>query len=138
MRCLREVGIKLVIDDFGTGYSSLAHLKQLPFDKLKIDRSFVHDMVQDSDDGMIVKAVISLGKALGMVVVAEGVETEAQHCFLKRENCDEVQGFYFSRPMPADAFAAWWSEYLRNSGAITWPDTRIGVASRAWSRARAD
>ncbi len=127
-RCLHEVGVKLVVDDFGTGYSSLAHLKQLPFDKLKIDRSFVHDMVQDADGGMIVRAVISLGKALGMAVVAEGVETEAQHAFLQRENCDEVQGFYFCRPMPADAFAAWWSAYLRECGTIAWPDTQIGAA----------
>ncbi len=128
LRRLHEVGIKLAIDDFGTGYSSLAHLKQLPFDKLKIDRTFVHDMVQDPDGGMIVRAVISLGKALGMTVVAEGVETEAQLSFLKRENCDEVQGFYFCRPIPADAFAEWWSEHLRRNGATAWSDTCVDVA----------
>lgn len=128
LRCLHEFGIKLVIDDFGIGYSSLAYLKRLPFHKLKIDRSFVRDMVQEPSAGAIVKAIISLGTALDMGVVAKGVETEAQLAFLMRQNCDGVQGFYFCRPLPADAFAAWWSEYRRKSGAITSPNTPIGVA----------
>ena len=111
LRQLHELGTKLIIDDFGVGYSSFAYLRQLPFDKLKIDRSFVRDIVQGSNGGKIVTAINSLGKALGMEVIAEGIETESELSFLMREKCDGVQGFYFCKPVPADAFTAWRSDY---------------------------
>ena len=111
LRQLHELGTKLIIDDFGVGYSSFAYLRQLPFDKLKIDRSFVRDIVQGPNGGKIVTAINSLGKALGMEVIAEGIETESELSFLMREKCDGVQGFYFCKPVPADAFTAWRSDY---------------------------
>jgi EAL domain-containing protein (putative c-di-GMP-specific phosphodiesterase class I) len=102
---LNKVGIKLAIDDFGTGYSSLSQLKRFPIDTLKIDRAFVRDIPDSADDTAITKAVISLGKALDVRVVAEGVETPAQYRFLREHGCDEMQGFYFSKPIHPDAFA---------------------------------
>jgi len=102
---LKEIGVKLSIDDFGTGYSSLSYLKKLAVDKLKIDQSFVRDMVEDSDDAAIVKAIIQLGHTLQLTVIAEGVENDAQLAILKNHGCDEVQGYLFSRPIPAKEFA---------------------------------
>jgi diguanylate cyclase (GGDEF)-like protein/PAS domain S-box-containing protein len=102
---MKNLGIKLAIDDFGTGYSSLSQLKRFPIDTLKIDRAFVRDIPTSVDDTAITKAVISLGKALGVRVVAEGVETPAQFKFLRENGCDELQGFYFSKPCHPDAFA---------------------------------
>lgn len=99
---LKKMGIRLSIDDFGTGYSSLAYLKQLAVDKLKVDRSFVQDMVDDKDGAAIVKAIIQLGHTLELDVIAEGVETEQQVMLLKGYGIDEIQGYYFSRPLPAD------------------------------------
>jgi len=104
---LRELGIKLSIDDFGAGYTSLSYLKRLPFGELKIDKSFVDGIESDADSKAIVAAVITLAHNLGLSVVAEGVETTAQHAFLKAKGCDECQGYLFSRPVAADAFAAW-------------------------------
>jgi diguanylate cyclase (GGDEF)-like protein/PAS domain S-box-containing protein len=102
---MKELGIKLAIDDFGTGYSSLSQLKRFPIDTLKIDRAFVRDIPESADDTAITKAVVSLGKALGVRVVAEGVETAAQFAFLRANGCDEIQGFYISKPCHPDAFA---------------------------------
>jgi EAL domain-containing protein (putative c-di-GMP-specific phosphodiesterase class I) len=101
---LKETGIKISIDDFGTGYSSLGYLKHLPIDILKIDRSFVRDLTTNPDDAAIVMAIIALGHNLNLKVVAEGVETEEQLKFLHLLRCDEWQGFFNSKPMPAEAF----------------------------------
>jgi diguanylate cyclase (GGDEF)-like protein/PAS domain S-box-containing protein len=99
LRDLKQIGIKLALDDFGTGYSSLSHLKRFPIDTLKIDQSFVRNIVTNSDDASIVCAVISMGKNLHMRVVAEGVETRAQLAFLKNHSCPFGQGYYFSQPL---------------------------------------
>ncbi|WP_333872966.1 putative bifunctional diguanylate cyclase/phosphodiesterase [Methylobacter sp.] len=103
---LAELGVNLAIDDFGTGYSSLSYLRQFPIDTLKIDQSFVNQMISNPDDATIVSAVISMGKSLKKQVVAEGVETSEQSAFLQVQRCDEGQGYYFGRPMAAEAFAA--------------------------------
>lgn len=107
IRSCQKMGIGFALDDFGTGYSSLTYLKRLPVETLKIDRSFVRDMLTDRDDLAIVKGVIALAKAFQRRVIAEGVETQAQMDKLKLLGCDCVQGFGIARPMPADEFQAW-------------------------------
>jgi diguanylate cyclase (GGDEF)-like protein len=97
---IQSRGIRLAIDDFGTGYSSMSLMKQFPIDTIKIDRSFVRDLADDSEDQAIAQAIISMGKALGMTVVAEGVETVEQREFLRAHACDEMQGYLFSKPLP--------------------------------------
>jgi diguanylate cyclase (GGDEF)-like protein/PAS domain S-box-containing protein len=106
LRQLKGLGVRIAMDDFGTGYSSLSYLQQFPFDKLKIDQSFVRLAEHSTDSLAIVRAVIGLGKSLGMPVVAEGVETAGQRDLLARERCDEVQGYLIGRPMPADRIRA--------------------------------
>lgn len=103
---LKSMGINISIDDFGTGFSSLAYLKRLPIDALKIDQSFVRDATSDADDGAIVVAIITLAHNLRLKVVAEGVETEDQLRFLQSLRCDEIQGYFFSKPLPAEALVS--------------------------------
>ncbi len=106
MSRLKEMGIRISIDDFGTGYSSLSYLKRFPIDTVKIDQNFVRDLTTGSSDGAIISAVISMARALKLNVVAEGVENEQQLDFLRRENCEAIQGFLCSAPVPADEFEA--------------------------------
>jgi diguanylate cyclase (GGDEF)-like protein/PAS domain S-box-containing protein len=103
---LKQLGIALSIDDFGTGYSSLSYLRQFPLDYLKIDQSFTREMLDEPKVAAIVRSVISLGHSLGFKVIAEGVETAAQLAYLRDKGCDEIQGYYFSRPLTPEAFAA--------------------------------
>jgi EAL domain-containing protein (putative c-di-GMP-specific phosphodiesterase class I) len=96
---LKKVGVRLAIDDFGTGYSSLSYLKNFPIDTLKIDKSFVDEIVTDSKDAAIARTIVQLAENLGLRTIAEGVETEEQVNMLRLMGCDEFQGFYFSKPM---------------------------------------
>jgi predicted signal transduction protein with EAL and GGDEF domain len=98
---LRGLGIRISMDDFGTGYSSLSYLRSFPFDKIKIDRSFIHDLQQNEDSKAIVRAVSGLGLSLGMMITGEGVETREEVDYLRREGCTEAQGFFFSKAKPA-------------------------------------
>lgn len=111
---LDSLGIRMSIDDFGTGYSSLSYLKRFKVYKLKIDRSFVHDITEDAEDKAIVAAIINMATSLGVRTIAEGVETAGQLAFLRLQGCNEVQGYYFSRPVSADKFEA----YVREAASI--------------------
>jgi EAL domain-containing protein (putative c-di-GMP-specific phosphodiesterase class I) len=104
---IKSLGVRLSIDDFGTGYSSLSYLKRFQLYKLKIDQSFVHDIDVDPESKAIVRAIISLADSLGLRTIAEGMETEAELDFLREQGCHEVQGFYYSKPLPPDDFEAY-------------------------------
>jgi EAL domain-containing protein (putative c-di-GMP-specific phosphodiesterase class I) len=110
---LHALGLSLSIDDFGTGYSSLAYLKRLPVDELKIDKSFVMKMESDLDDAKIVRSTIDLAHNLGLSVVAEGIENEATWKLLAGLKCDEAQGYFISRPMPAEQFVEWAQKWTK-------------------------
>ncbi|MCK5508446.1 MAG: GGDEF domain-containing protein, partial [Desulfobacterales bacterium] len=99
---LKEMGLKLSIDDFGTGYSSMSYLKRFPLDTLKIDRSFIKDIMTDSSDAAITKATIGLAQGLELTTIAEGIETKEQLTFLRKQGCDQIQGYFISRPVPAE------------------------------------
>jgi diguanylate cyclase (GGDEF)-like protein len=115
---LRRSGALIAIDDFGTGYSSLSYLKSLPLDKIKIDKSFVQDLLDDDDDATIVRAIIQLGKSLGMQVIAEGVETAEQEAYIISEGCHEGQGYHYSKPLPARELSAYLKQAQRSNAAI--------------------
>ncbi|NBF05204.1 EAL domain-containing protein [Pseudomonas sp. Fl5BN2] len=115
---LRRSGALIAIDDFGTGYSSLSYLKSLPLDKIKIDKSFVQDLLDDDDDATIVRAIIQLGKSLGMQVIAEGVETPEQEAYIISEGCHEGQGYHYSKPLPARELSAYLKQAQRSNAAI--------------------
>ena len=121
LHALATLGVKIAIDDFGTGFSSLAHVKQLPIDKIKIDRSFISEMLTDRRGAAVVEAVIALGRNLGVTVVAEGVETRQQMAYLGGTPAIDVQGFYIARPMTSDKCEAWLREHLR-------PDVKMAAA----------
>jgi EAL domain-containing protein (putative c-di-GMP-specific phosphodiesterase class I) len=101
---IKQLGIKIAIDDFGTGYSSLSQLKKFPVDTLKVDRSFIRELETEEEDRAITQAIITMGKTLGLTIVAEGVETAEQQSFLCNHACDEIQGYYFSKPVPCPDF----------------------------------
>jgi EAL domain-containing protein (putative c-di-GMP-specific phosphodiesterase class I) len=124
LRNLKAMGVRLTIDDFGTGYSSLAYLKRLPIDCVKIDASFIRGIPVDASDVAITETILAMAASLGLKVVAEGVETHDQARFLERRGCDEMQGYYFSKPLPAEELTA----YLEEQGAAL-EESRRGEAS---------
>jgi EAL domain-containing protein (putative c-di-GMP-specific phosphodiesterase class I) len=106
LRRLKALGVRIAMDDFGTGYSSLSYLQSFPFDKIKIDKSFISNLGHNNQSATIVRAVIGLARSLDVPVLAEGVETKEQLAFLAKESCNEVQGYLIGRPLPIEDYAA--------------------------------
>lgn len=131
LRKLRRLGIQLSMDDFGTGYSSLYRLRHLPFNQLKVDRSFVRELGGNRDDAAIVHAIVTLGQSLGMQVIAEGIETDAQLAQLHRENCDIGQGYFFGRPVPASEIGRQLGQY-NPAASIGLHAPRVAQVRQAW------
>ncbi|MEG0044330.1 MAG: EAL domain-containing protein, partial [Massilia sp.] len=115
MRAMRALGVRLSIDDFGTGHSSLAQLRSLPVDEIKIDKSFVMRLDSSPDDTVIVRSAIEIGHNMGLVVIAEGVEQAGSLEILQRLHCDMVQGYFFSKPVPAEDFRRWHADFEANA-----------------------
>ena len=130
LRRLKEMGVSLSLDDFGTGYSSLSYLNRFPFNKLKIDRSFVRDMIENPADLVITRTIIALGHSLGLRVVAEGVEHHEEMNMLRQEGCEELQGYYISEPLPSWEFECWLKEWREGRSAEfispSWVDCKVG------------
>jgi len=118
MTNLKRLGVSFSVDDFGTGYSSLTYLNRLPLDQLKIDRSFVSDILMNAGSGAIAQTIISLGTAMGFSVIAEGVETEEQRACLARLGCHSIQGYLVGRPLPLDEFQLLLPSLIENAAAI--------------------
>lgn len=115
LESIKEIGVLLSIDDFGTGYSSLAYLNRFPVDILKIDKSFISGITDNTGSAAIIRTIITMGDSFGLTVIAEGVETFEQYAFLKKNGCDEIQGYYFSRPLPEDEF----TQYIASKGMVS-------------------
>jgi diguanylate cyclase (GGDEF)-like protein len=128
LRVLKRLGVRLALDDFGTGYSSLAYLTQLPIDTLKIDRSFVDKLGESGQNRAVVRSITALAQALGLATVAEGVETREQLDSLRELGCDEMQGYFYGRPMPADELPGWWRAF-RDGGPAAGPGAGSAAAS---------
>jgi EAL domain-containing protein (putative c-di-GMP-specific phosphodiesterase class I) len=109
---LKSMGVRLAIDDFGVGYSSLAQIKRFPIDTLKVDRSFIREIPRVAEDTAIAEAIIAMGKTLSLTVIAEGVETAEQRSFLRAHDCDEMQGFFFSKPIDGETFAQFMRKHV--------------------------
>lgn len=125
MHDLAAKGITLSIDDFGTGYSSLSYLRNLPIHELKIDRSFISRVTESSADAVMVNTIIGMAESLNLRVVAEGVETVGQYNFLSKQRCHEIQGFYFSKPLPPESFA----DLVRSGFSLTCPNAHQATKS---------
>jgi EAL domain-containing protein (putative c-di-GMP-specific phosphodiesterase class I) len=122
LTALRSLGVRVAIDDFGTGYTTLSTLQRFPLDSIKIDRSFIQGLVGNPGNSKLADAVIAMGKTLSLTIVAQGIETRAEAEFLRTSACDEIQGFYFNRPLPAEEF----QRLLREPDVITYEGRRLG------------